>query len=327
MRAILPLAGIGTRLRPHTHTLPKSLVPVAGKPILGHILDKLIPLGVDEVVLIVGYLGEMIVDYVAENYDLVVRVVRQEERLGLGHAIYLAREHVKNDEPVLIVLGDTIFEADLVPVLNDKYSAIGVKHVERPQSFGVVSLEGDRIVDLVEKPAKPPSNLAVVGVYYIRETNLLFESLEYIITQGITLKGEYQLTDALRRMIHLGVEMRTFPIEEWFDCGNPESLLATNRHLLAENGKVQAIVENTIIIPPVHIAQSAKVSNSVIGPYVSIADGAEIEFCLIRDSIVNEGAKVRTIALDGSVIGHKAVVQGRFTKLNIGDSSQIITGE
>ena len=154
----------------------------------------------------------MIVDYVAENYDLVVRVVRQEERLGLGHAIYLAREHVKNDEPVLIVLGDTIFEADLVPVLNDKYSAIGVKHVERPQSFGVVSLEGDRIVDLVEKPAKPPSNLAVVGVYDIyRETNLLFESLEYIITQGITLKGEYQLTDALRRMIHLGVEMRISP--------------------------------------------------------------------------------------------------------------------
>lgn len=327
LRAVLPLAGIGSRLRPHTHTLPKSLVPVAGKPILGHILDKLVPLGVNEVILIVGHMGDMIVDYVDQNYDLVIRVVHQEERRGLGHAVYLAKEHANPAEPILIVLGDTIFDADLGPVLSGEYSAIGVKHVERPQSFGVVSLQGERIVDLVEKPANPPSNLAVVGVYYIRETSLLFESLEYIIDQGITLKGEFQLTDALRRMIHMGVEMRTFPVDDWFDCGNPESLLATNRHLLAEDGKVQAVVENTIIIPPVHIARSAKVSNSVIGPYVSIADDAVIEFCLIRDSIVNAGAEVHTIALDGSVIGHKAVVKGRFTKLNIGDSSEIITGE
>lgn len=326
MRAILPLAGIGSRLRPHTHTLPKSLVPVAGKPILGHILDRLIPVGVDEVILVVGQMGEKIVDYVSSNYDLVVRVVNQEERRGLGHAVYLAHEHANRSEPILIVLGDTIFDADLKSVLSRKTSALGVKRVENPQSFGVVSLDGDRIVDLVEKPAKPPTDLAVVGVYYITNTGLLFDSLRYIIEQGITLKGEYQLTDALRRMINQGETIGVFPVDNWFDCGNPDSLLATNRYMLEGDGKVETVLENTVVIPPVHIARTAKVSNSVIGPYVSIADHAVVEFCLIRDSIVNEGAVVQHITLDNSLIGHNASVKGLYTKLNIGDSSQIISG-
>ncbi|NLV90999.1 MAG: NTP transferase domain-containing protein [Firmicutes bacterium] len=326
MRAILPLAGIGSRLRPHTHTLPKSLVPVAGKPILGHILDRLIPVGVSEVVLIVGQMGDMIVDYVSENYNFVVRVVNQEERRGLGHAVYLSREHVDPAEPVLIVLGDTIVEADLAAVVRSPHSVLGVREVDNPQSFGVVSLEGDRIADLVEKPANPPSNLAVVGVYYIKNTALLLNCLEYIIDQGITLKGEFQLTDALRRMIKLGEPMGVFPVESWFDCGNPESLLATNRYLLDRDGAVSAPLQNTVVIPPVHIARTARVANSVVGPYVSVADHAVVENCLIRDSILNEGAVVRDITLDGSLIGHNAVVTGRYTKLNIGDSSEIISG-
>ncbi len=326
MRAILPLAGIGSRLRPHTHTLPKSLVPVAGKPILGHILDRLIPVGVDEVILIVGQMGEMIVDYVSRNYDLVVRVVNQEERRGLGHAVYLSREHVDRREPILIVLGDTIFEADLQSVVGSKNSSLGVKSVPNPQSFGVVSLDGDRITDLVEKPANPPSNLAVVGVYYITNTGLLFDCLEYIIEQGITLKGEFQLTDALRRMIRQGETMGVFPVDNWFDCGNPDSLLATNRHLLDRNGSVQAVVENTVVIPPVHISNTAKVSNSVVGPYVSIADHAVVTDCLIKDAILNEGAVVTDITLTSSLIGHNATVKGRYTQVNIGDSSQIISG-
>ena len=173
MKAILPVAGVGSRLRPHTHTVPKALVHVAGKPILGHILDSLRPAGIDEVVLVVGYLGEKVVDYVQGTYDLKVQVVEQEERLGLGHAIWLTKDCVKPGEPILIVLGDTIVEADLASVLQRGVTAIGVREVDNPSSFGVVELEGSRIVRLIEKPEDPPTNLAVVGVYYITNSALL----------------------------------------------------------------------------------------------------------------------------------------------------------
>lgn len=328
MKAILPVAGIGSRLRPHTHTLPKALVHVAGKPILGHILDSLLPVGVDEVVLVVGYFGEKIVDYVQNNYALKVRVVDQEERLGLGHAIFLARDHVEETESVLIVLGDTIVTADLATVLRRGVSAIGVKEVDNPSNFGVVQLEGNRIVRLVEKPADPPTNLAVVGVYYIANSGLLFDSLETIIQQNIKVGGEFQLTDALQRMIDAGETMEMFPVEDWLDCGNPDTLLATNRQLLAEKGNGHTVnLPGVIIIPPVYIDPAAEFDNCIIGPYVSVASGARISNALIRDSIVNEGALVQDILLERSLIGEKAVVQGRFSRLNIGDSSQIITAE
>jgi len=201
MKAILPVAGVGTRLRPLTHTTPKALVHVAGKPILGHILDALIPLGIDEVVLIVGYLGEQVVEYVRSTYPLRVKFVEQPERKGLGHAIYLAKEQVPNDEPILIVLGDTIFQADLAKVLADRRSAIGVREVEDPTRFGVVEMDGGSIKKLVEKPAVPPSNLAIVGVYYLTSSQRLFASLQEVIDRDIKVKGEYQLTDALQIMI------------------------------------------------------------------------------------------------------------------------------
>ncbi len=168
MKAILPVAGIGSRLRPHTHTTPKALVHVAGKPILGHILDTLIPVGVDEVVLVVGHLGSKIVEYVRETYDLRVHVVVQEEPKGLGHAIYVAREAVEVPEPVLIVLGDTVFQADLKGAAGEGHQRAGRLPGGRPAGFGVVEVEAGRIVRLVEKPADPPSDLAIVGVYYLR---------------------------------------------------------------------------------------------------------------------------------------------------------------
>ncbi|NMB46994.1 MAG: NTP transferase domain-containing protein, partial [Firmicutes bacterium] len=223
MKAILPVAGVGSRLRPQTHTVPKALVHVAGKPILGHILDSLQPTGIDEVVLVVGYLGEKIVDYVKSTYDLRVQVVEQEERLGLGHAIFLTRECIQADEPVLIVLGDTIVQADLRSVLQRRTTAIGVREVDHPSNFGVVQLEGNRITKLIEKPKEPPTNLAVVGVYYIENSDLLFRSLAGIIEEDIRMGGEFQLTDGLQRMIDHGEPMEVFNVEDWLDCGNPET--------------------------------------------------------------------------------------------------------
>lgn len=295
---------------------------MAGKPILGHILDILIPVGITEVVLVVGYLGEKIVEYVQANYDLKVHFVHQAERKGLGHAIYLTKDIFPENEPVLIVLGDTVFEADLATALESGQSCIGVKAVDNPEKFGIVELQDGLITRLVEKPTDPPTNLAVVGVYYINESAPLFAVLQEIMDRGIRSKGEYQLTDALQLMVERGFKLSVFDVQEWYDCGQPETLLATNRCLLGKNGPPPEI-PGSILIPPVYIPESAKIFNSIIGPFVSVADGAEISNSIVRDSIINEGAKVENILLSNSLIGEHAAVEGNFTQLNIGDSSAI----
>ena len=201
MRAIIPVAGVGSRLRPHTFTLPKVLLNVAGKPILGHILDKIIGEGIHQGTIVVGHMSELIKEYVAETYpSFKAEYVEQGERLGLGHAIYLSRNTLDN-EPVLIILGDTIFDVDLSPVLRQQYSSLGVKAVDDPRRFGVAEMQNGSIVRLVEKPEQPASNLAVVGLYYIRNPRLLVSCLNELVERDIRTKGEFQLTDALQMMI------------------------------------------------------------------------------------------------------------------------------
>ena len=326
MKAIIPVAGIGTRLRPHTHTVPKALVPVAGKPIVGHILEELSPLGVQEIVLVTGYMGDRVTEYVAEAYPhLDVCCVNQEDRLGLGHAIYLTRECVEN-EPVLIVLGDTVVTADYSALVGGGRTLIGVKEVDDPQRFGVVELQDDRVTSVVEKPDVPPSNLAIVGLYYIANSPLLFECLEEIVEKDIRTKGEYQLTDALKLMLERGEEMGVYEVEGWHDCGLPETLLDTNRVLLERSGGNGNGVEGSIIVPPVSIDPTAVIERSVIGPYVSVAAGATIRDSVVRDSILNSGAVVEKTLLSRSLIGEGAVVRGHFQRLNVGDSSEIEIG-
>jgi len=323
MRAILPVAGAGTRLRPHTHTTPKALVHVAGKPILGHIIDTLLPAGVDELVLVVGQFGEKIVEFVRETYDVPVKVVQQAEPKGLGHAIHLTKDAADPGEPVLIVLGDTIFEADLKKALSAGRSSIGAARVPNPQNFGVIELEGERIVRLVEKPAQPKSDLVIVGVYYLRRAGALYDALQYVVDSGIRSRGEIQLTDALQVMIDRGEEIGTFPVTEWLDCGSPEALLDTNRKLLQKSEGGNAPLDQVIVIPPVYIDPGARVSQSIVGPYVSIAAGAVVERSVIRNTIVNRGAEVSDILLADSIIGERAGVGGTYTRLNVGDSSQM----
>lgn len=327
MKAILPVAGVGTRLRPLTHTQPKTLVHVAGKPILGHILDRLLPVGVDEVVLIVGQWGDRIVEYVQRQYPQIkVTAVEQEERKGLGHAVYMAQAAFTRDEPALIVLGDTIFQADLKAALRTGKSTIGVRCVPNPSQFGVVELQGEQVKRLLEKPARPPTDLAIVGIYYVRTSSLLFRCLGDIIAEDIRVKGEYQLTDGLQRMIDHGEELLTFPVEDWWDCGNPDILLETNRELLARSEPRTSNVDDVTIVPPVAIDATARIMRSVIGPYVSVAAGATVRDSVIRDSIINEGAHVSTTLLDNSLIGEHADVRGDFARLHIGDSSSMHAG-
>ena len=324
MRAIIPVAGYGTRLRPHTYSLPKVLLNVAGKPILGHILDSLQQQGVHEATIVVGYMGDMIQEWVTKHYQMDFRFVTQEHPLGLGHSIWCAR-HTFGSEPVFIILGDTIFDADLSLALGSAYSTLGVKQVEDPRRFGVVEKSGEFISKLIEKPEHPTSHLAIVGLYNILNSGLLSECLNELITNDIRTRNEYQLTDALQMMIDHGEKFTTFPVEGWYDCGKPETMLQTNKHLLDKHSASHSI-DGSVIIPPVFIAENARIERSVIGPYATVAAGATVKDSHLRNSIVSDGATVSRSLLEDSIIGNNAIVRGNFKRLNVGDSSEINYG-
>lgn len=322
IRAIIPVAGIGTRLRPHTYTLPKVLLNVAGKPILGHILDRIKLEGISKVTFIVGYLGEKVKEFVENEYDFDSEYINQEDQKGLGHAIYLARETF-GEEELLIILGDTVFDVDLHNMISSKYSALGVKEVEDPRRFGVAIVENDFITKLIEKPETPISKLAIVGLYYIKNSKLLSECLDEIIQKNIRTKNEYQLTDALQLMLEKGEKFVPFLVEGWFDCGKPETLLSTNHHLLEKLSTAEKI-DGVTIIKPVYISPKSKVENSIIGPYTTVNDGAVIKNSIIINSIVGINAVVENEILKDSIIGNNTIIKGQFRKLNTGDSTEII---
>lgn len=328
MKAIIPVAGIGSRLRPHTHTQPKSLIPVAGKPILGHIVDGLLAAGIDEIVFIIGYLGDKIESYITQAYPkLKVDFVIQTTGKGIGHAIWLAKDLIPEAEDILIVLGDTIWDADLKKVMQSKYSSLGVMKVEDPREFGVAQLDEKGFIrTLVEKPRIPKSNLALIGVYYIKEASKLKAAIEYNIQNEVKTNNEFHLTDALMKMVSDGEKIDTFTVDAWFDCGKKDILLETNATLLKRQNP--AIIaskkyKNTILIPPVHIASSAEISDSIIGPNVSIGGDSIIENCIIKESIIGPNAHLESAVLTASLIGNDASLKGLIQSLNLGDSTEI----
>lgn len=330
MKAIIPVAGAGTKLRPHTYTQPKALIPIAGKTILSFIVDQLRDAGINEFVFIVGYLGEKIQDYVKQKYpDLTTHFVYQNERQGTGHAIELTRTIVGEDE-VFVVLGDTICEYDVKEVLECPHSMLGVKKVDDPRNFGVASINEEGFIDqVVEKPAIPKSNMALVGLYKIKETQFLFECLHHLFMQNIQTQGEYNLTDALDCMIKRGAQFKSFKVKSWFDCGKKESLLESNATLLKKFGGNIADAESfkdTIIIPPVSIADGCHICNSIIGPHVAIGANTTIRHSIVRDSIIGSYTNLDEVVLDNSLIGSDASVKGLSRSLNIGDNTEIDFG-
>ncbi len=322
MKVIIPVAGIGTRLRPHTHTAPKALLYVAGKPLLGHILDSLKNIEFDEVTFIVGFLGDQIVDFVRRNYEFNARFVEQKELHGLGYAINMGLDEDETDD-ILVLLGDTIIETNWDSFIGQGKNLLGVKQVNDPRRFGVAEVEGDRIVKLWEKPENPPSNLALVGIYYIKDTPLLKQCLKELIKADIKTRNEYQVTDAFQIMLDKGAEIHTFEIEGWYDCGKAETLLETNHHLLDKCEECAPRIDGSVIIPPVFIDKTAKIENSIIGPFASIAAAATVENSIIVNSIVALGAHVRNASLKNSLIGDHAIVNGHYKILNVGDSSEV----
>ncbi|NMW18366.1 MAG: NTP transferase domain-containing protein [Chlorobiaceae bacterium] len=326
MKAIIPVAGVGSRLRPHTLSNPKVLLNVAGKPIIGHIMDKLIASGIDEAIVIVGYMGDMIEKWLLKHYTIKFTFVIQKEQLGLAHAIRMCKPYVTEKEPLFIILGDTIFDVDLEAVLKSPFSTLGVKEVEDPRRFGVAVTRDEKILKLVEKPDTHVSNLAIVGLYFLKQAESLFASIDNLIDNEIKTKGEYQLTDALQLMIDAGETFTTFPVQGWYDCGKSETLLSTNEILLKVNILKNNIYKGCIINNPVFIADSAILEDAIIGPNTTIGEQAIIINAIIKDSIIGSDARVEHISLEHSIVGNNASVTGSPHKINIGDYSEIRLG-
>ncbi|HKZ55329.1 MAG TPA: sugar phosphate nucleotidyltransferase [Anaerolineales bacterium] len=328
MRIVIPMAGYGARLRPHTWSKPKPLVTVAGKPVLGHVLDIFSTLPrIDEVVFIVGYLGEQVAEYVGHSYPHLKAVyVEQTELKGQSHALWLARQDLRG--PILICFVDTLIEADLSGLAETSAEAVAwVTQVPDPRRFGVAQVGADGWVQrLVEKPQDMSNNLVVVGFYYFQQAESLISAIEEQMARDTQLKGEYYLVDAINILLERGLKMCVQPVEVWQDCGKPETLLATNRYLLEhgrDNSSQAAGRDGVVIVPPVYVDPSAEVKSSIIGPWVTIGADCHVERSVIQDSIVDSGSHILESSLSGSLIGREARVVGRPRTLNVGDSSEV----
>ena len=332
MKAVIPVAGAGINLRPHTYTQPKPLILVAGKPIIAFIMDQLIAEGITDFVLVLGYLGEKIKLYVDEHYDHVnVDYVKQENRMGLGHAIWTASDALQDVDEIVVILGDTIVDVDFQKFLQSPHSCLGIRKVTDPRKFGVVEFDehGD-VARVVEKPLIPKSNMALVGLYKFTELHKLLACIASNIEKGIKTHSEYQLTDGIMCMLELGCKFSTIEVNNWFDCGKRDILLETNATLLDRKESNQDFSEenfnNVIIKQPVSIGKSCEISNSIIGPHVTIGDNTRIKTSIVSDSIIGNYASIEEIVLHHSLVGHDAAIHGRQQSLNIGDNTELDLG-
>ena len=323
MKVVIPLAGKGTRLRPHTHVTPKPLLRVADKPVMSYIMDDLRDLGVEEAVFITGHLKEKVEEYAKATYDIPAVFVEQVVQDGTAGAVNLARPHV--DQPVLIIFVDTIFDADLSVVEStDADGIIWVKEVEDYQRFGVVVTDADgNMTQIIEKPSTPISRRANIGLYYMRNWKLLYEGIEHVLTQPKN-KGEYYLTDAFQYMIDKGAKIQVIDVEGWYDAGKLDTLLETNRVMLEKgHGRTMKAPHGCEIREPVYIEENVKITASIIGPNVSLGAGTLVEGSTLRDTIVGGKAQIRGSTLANSLLGDEVVVEGVKGELTLGDHSEV----
>ena len=327
MKILLPVAGKGTRLRPHTHTKAKSLVHVAGKTVLEHIISRLVPLQASEYLFITDENGGQIREYMDAVFpSLNCRYIVQKERQGPAHAVALATPFIEPGDDLLIVFNDTIFDADLTRIPELCAGCDGLiysKEIEDYQRFGVNVLRDGLIIDMVEKPETLVSKLAQVGLYYLKDGVSFMQHLEQTITAGDTVKGEYYLPAVFMRMIRAGGKFRAPEIDAWLDCGTPETLLQTNSYLLVGRNHNHGEAIDSVLIDPVHIEKGAVVRGSIIGPNVSIAAGSVIKSSILSNSIVNNESQVTNMVLRNSILGDSVQLIGSTRRMNIGDHSLI----
>jgi glucose-1-phosphate thymidylyltransferase len=330
VKVVIPLAGKGSRLRPHTHVTPKPLLRVADKPVMAYILDDLRALGVNEGVFITGHLKEKVQEYMGREYpDFQARYIEQAVQNGTAGAVQLAAPHVQED--LLIIFVDTLFDADLSVVKDlpdDVAGVIWAKEVEDYQRFGVILTDEDGFMQrIVEKPKEPISKLANIGLYYIRDWKLLFEGIEHVMNSDPGASGEFYLTDAFQYMIDKGARIKTLEVEGWYDAGKPETLLETNHHVLATSrGRRPEGGSGVTVHDPVHVADGVTLENVEIGPNVTISAGTTVRNATLRHCIVGARATIEGSELHDSLIGDEAVVRGVRGRVDVGDQS-VVEGE
>ncbi len=326
-KVIIPVAGAGAKLRPHTYTQPKPLIPLAGKTILSFIIDQFLEAGLTDFVFVIGYLGDKIKNYVVEKYPQIkASFVVQDERSGTGHAVYLTKDLIAHNEDLLIVYGDTICDFDLQSVLQSPHSMVGVKKVDDPREFGVVETNEQGIItQAVEKPKIPKSNLALVGIYKITQSKHFFDIIATELQKKPSTE-EYHLTHAINALVKSDQKIGTFQVTNWFDCGKKDTLLATNAILLEKiefASEEIPFFDNTIIIHPVSIGEGCTIENSIIGPNVTIGENASIKSSMVKDTIIGSFTVIEKVVLHSSLLGSDAYICGTSQSLNIGDNTEI----
>ncbi len=332
MKIIVPMAGRGSRLRPHTLTVPKPLVPVAGKPIVQRLVEDITKVcgePVDEIAFIIGDFGAQVEKQlinVAEGLGAKGTVYRQEEALGTAHAILCAKESLKGN--IVVAFADTLFQADFT-LDTSTDGIIWVSQIDDPSAFGVVKLDSDKVItEFVEKPDTFVSDLAIIGIYYFKDGAFLSDELQYLIDNNIKEKGEFQLTNALENMKQKGTKFKTGAVREWLDCGNKNATVYSNQRVLefeknTNNVSEKANIENSVIIQPCYIADNATIKNSVIGPHVSVGNNTVITNCIIENSIIQNDSDLMKATIADSMVGNHATYKGGNRDLSIGDYTEI----
>tara|TARA_R110002072_G_scaffold22615_1_gene79441 strand:+ start:279176 stop:280192 length:1017 start_codon:yes stop_codon:yes gene_type:complete len=337
MKIIVPMAGRGSRLRPHTLTIPKPLIPVAGKPIVHRLVADIVRVlneDIEEIAFILGdpaFFGEEVVASLKElatGLGAKASIYRQLDPKGTGHAIMCAEPSLSG--PAVIAYADTLIKADF-NLDKEADSVIWTKKVENPEAYGVVNLnERNEITELVEKPSSFVSDQAVIGIYYFKDVSVLKNELQYVLDNNIINGGEYQINDGIKRMMASGKVFKTGTVSEWMDCGNKEVTVETNRRMLgflAESGEKlvseNITKDNSEIIEPCFIGENVTLKNSTVGPFASIGDGTIIENSNVKNSIIQTHSEVKNATLDNAMIGNHATFNGKFTNVSIGDYSEL----
>ena len=325
------MAGRGSRLRPHTLTVPKPLVPVAGKPIVERLVEDITKVcgeKVDEIAFIIGDFGDQVekdLVTIAERLGAKGSIYHQEEALGTAHAIYCAEQSLTGN--VVVAFADTLFKADFT-LDADADGIIWTSQIDDPSAFGVVKLDESGIItDFIEKPTTFVSDLAIIGIYYFKDGDMLRDEIKYLLDNKIMDRGEYQLTDVLENMKAKSVRFKTGTVIEWLDCGNKNATVYSNQRVLEfikdENNIADSVInENSVIIPPCYIGKNVKLLNAVVGPHVSIGENSVIENTIIKNSIVQLDSTVKNAVIENSMIGNKVDFEGSVLDLSIGDFTQ-----
>ncbi|MBI9056658.1 MAG: NTP transferase domain-containing protein [Labilibaculum sp.] len=328
MKIIVPMAGMGKRMRPHTLTVPKPLIPIAGKPIVQRLVEEIAKVSdeaIDEIAYIIGDFGKEVEEQlvvIAEQIGAKASIYYQKEALGTAHAIYCAAPSLS--DKVVVAFADTLFKADFVLDANAD-SVIWVQQVEDPSAFGVVKIDDkNNITDFVEKPKEFVSDLAIIGIYYFKDGDNLRDELKYLMDNEVIVNGEYQLTDALENMKNKGLSFKPGQVIEWMDCGNKDATVHTNQRILEYHREDELVCStsnavNSIIIPPCYIGENVKIENSVIGPHVSVGANTVVSNTLVRNSIIQRNSNLENLNLENSMIGNHVEIQGDVSELNVGD--------